>query len=219
MGYPELKIYRKGQFYKNFDQREKNQIVALINTLSGTLSDLKFSSNKSDEKDKQNKENEEPEEKLVSKSISLTSSDFKDTIFKRQDNYLIKIFSPDCPYCDEIHYDWVMLSNEVANEFNPEEKIKIAEINIDEVDLLPNGKEENNPYGVVLDAETVPTFAFVGRVHDGFLNGGKNDKVVQEIKYHTGRRDIQTWIAFIDMQLADQEHLLSAAFAKARAEL
>merc|ERR1711920_1054828 len=96
----------------------------------------------------------------------------------------------------------------------------IVEINIDEVDL-PTGNEDKNinPYGVALSAELVPTFAFVGRVHDGFLNGGKDDKIVQEIKYHTGRRDTRTWIAFIDLQLADQEYLMRNVFSKVRGEL
>merc|ERR1712150_20540 len=118
-----------------------------------------------------------------------------------------------------IHYDWVSLSNEVVHEFNTEEKIKIAEINLDEVDL-PTGKEDKsiNPYGLALEAEMVPTFVFVGRVHDGFLNNGKDDKIVQEVKYHTGRRDIQTWIAFIDLQMVDQGHLLNSAFVNARGE-
>ena len=201
-GYPSLRVYARDRFLKDVYARSRDEIIESIQGLMVEANKGKVDSDKSETNQSADLELQEamnnfkfeddddasngddaPEPPLEDKVLKLTSSNYPEYLnpTKRPHNLFIKLFSPDCGYCEAMAYDWKYFAAEAEYEFSEADQLKIAEINVDE-EALPEG----------LSADSVPTIVYLGKSSEG---------VTPEAVYYEGDRSVMAWFDFVDERL------------------
>lgn len=178
LGYPNLKTYRASKFYADFDFRTTSEILTYLQTLSKeTSQEIQDNLKKVALQDLENQETPLKNEVFKFDESNLSILEKPEN---RNQHILLKIFMDGCPYCEEIEYDWKLLALEAKTEFLDSEgveKVAIAEINGDEI-ALPD----------YISVEFFPTIVFI-------------PKFSNQASYHTGDRNVNEWLNFIDDSL------------------